>query len=91
LDVTALADVEGLNMVYEIVTNYKQWYFFRSLDSRIERDEATIHTKFSHDIPTRESVKGIIAERIYAMHNSIFAGSLPLLQNQFLNRTFQSF
>jgi hypothetical protein len=60
----ALADVEGLNIVYGIVTNYKQWYFFRSLDSRIERDEATLHT--SHDIPTRESVKDI-AGRIYAM------------------------
>jgi hypothetical protein len=60
----ALADVEGLNIVYGIVTNYKQWYFFRSLDSRIERDESTIHT--SHDIPTRESVKDI-AGRIYAM------------------------
>jgi hypothetical protein len=60
----ALADIEGLKKVYGIVTNYKEWFFFRSLDERIERDEATIQT--AHDIPTRASVKKI-AEKIYSM------------------------
>ncbi|GMF66473.1 unnamed protein product [Phytophthora lilii] len=60
----ALADNEGLKKVFGIVTNYKEWLFFRSLDERIERDEAEMKT--THGTPTRESVKEI-AEKIYFM------------------------
>ncbi|KAG2765830.1 hypothetical protein PC129_g22197 [Phytophthora cactorum] len=59
-----LADVEGLTKLYSIVTNFKEWYFSRSLDDKVERDDATIDLE--HDIPTRESVKRI-AEKIYSM------------------------
>ncbi|KAG2770360.1 hypothetical protein Pcac1_g18567 [Phytophthora cactorum] len=59
-----LADVEGLTKLYSIVTNFKEWYFSRSLDDRIERFDATI--TIVNDIPTRESVK-MIAEKIYSM------------------------
>ena len=38
----AVADVEGASCVYGIVTNYLQWTFFRSLDDRIEQDDATL-------------------------------------------------
>ena len=60
----ALADVEGLNVVYGIVTYYKQWLFLRILDDKIECDEVTLATV--HDIPIQASVKDI-AEIIYAM------------------------
>jgi hypothetical protein len=59
-----LSAVEGLSTVYNVVTSYKDWYFSRILDERVERDEATM--KFVHDIPTRDSAKEI-AEKIYAM------------------------
>ncbi|GMF39950.1 unnamed protein product [Phytophthora lilii] len=59
-----LADVEGLTKLYSIVTNFKEWYFSRSLDDRIERFDATI--TIVNDIPTRESVK-MIVEKIYSM------------------------
>ncbi|KAL8002069.1 hypothetical protein Plhal703r1_c17g0081511 [Plasmopara halstedii] len=59
-----LADVEGLTKLYSIVTNYKEWYFSRSLDDRIERFDVTMD--IVNDIPTRESVK-MIAEKIYSM------------------------
>ena len=60
----ALADVEGLSAVSSIVTNFKEWYFSRSLDTSIERDDATLCV--DHCIPTRDSVKSI-AEKIYSM------------------------
>ncbi|GMF29686.1 unnamed protein product [Phytophthora lilii] len=59
-----LADIEGLTKLYSIVTKFKEWYFSRSLDDKVERDDATIDLE--HDVPTRESVKRI-AEKIYFM------------------------
>lgn len=59
-----LADVERLKRVFGIVTNYKVWLFFRSLDEKIEYDEATVHTE--HNTSARAAVKRI-AEKIYSM------------------------
>ncbi|KAG6949714.1 hypothetical protein JG688_00014510 [Phytophthora aleatoria] len=59
-----LADVEALTKVYSVVTSFKEWYFNRSLDDKIERTDITM--VLTNDIPTRESVKRI-AEKIYSM------------------------
>jgi hypothetical protein len=32
-----VADVENLDVVYGIVTNYIEWVFFKSFDDRIEQ------------------------------------------------------
>ncbi len=61
----ALADVEQLDTVYGIVTNYKEWIFFKRENDRILRDHATI--LLLHDeLPTPGSLQDI-AERVLAM------------------------
>jgi hypothetical protein len=60
----AVADIERLDCVYGIVTNYKEWVFLRSLNNKIEVEETTI--MFDDNRPTRESL-AIIAGKINAM------------------------
>jgi hypothetical protein len=38
----AVADTEGVNCVYAIVTNYVEWLFIKNLDRRVEIFEATL-------------------------------------------------
>ena len=61
------AEVEGLNVVYGIVTSYTQWIFLRSLDDKVEREECSL--SITSNGPERESLKRI-AEKIYGMFSS---------------------
>ncbi|CAG8621580.1 3106_t:CDS:2 [Paraglomus occultum] len=65
----AVADIERLNCVYGIVTNYKEWIFLRSLNNRIELEEATI--TFDDNMPTRKSLA-----RIAGKINAMLSGEL---------------
>ncbi len=60
----AVADVENLDTVYGIVTNYIGWIFFQSHNDKVERDFNTL--RFENEIPTVDSLKRI-AGKIYAM------------------------
>ena len=58
------SDLNGLDTVYGIVTNYILWVFLKSQNDKIERDEDELHRE--HGIPTVESLKRI-AGKIYAL------------------------
>jgi hypothetical protein len=58
------ADVEALDTVYGIVTNYFPWDFVRSLDDMVAVEECSIG--ITPNGPTREALKEI-TEKIYAM------------------------
>ena len=58
------SDLNDLDTVYGIVTNYVQWMFLKSQNDKIERDEDTLQRE--HEIPTIESLKRI-AGKIYAL------------------------
>ncbi|KAF8418317.1 hypothetical protein EV426DRAFT_700529 [Tirmania nivea] len=63
----AIADVENSSCVYGIVTNYRDWLFFRSLDDKIERDSLTLAmTGPGGYLPSEEGLKGIVG-KIYAL------------------------
>ncbi|KAF0690965.1 Aste57867_17720 [Aphanomyces stellatus] len=61
----ALADVEQLDTVYGIVTNYKEWIFFKRENEQILRGHTTIRLLHT-ELPTLESLQDI-AETIHAM------------------------
>ena len=61
------AEVGGLDIVYGIVTNYVQWYFLRSLNDKVEREECSFG--LTPQGPERSSLKKI-AEKIYDMLSS---------------------
>jgi hypothetical protein len=58
------AELDHLDTVYGIVTNYVQWNFLRSLDDKIELEECTVDINI--DGPAKESLKKITA-KIYSM------------------------
>ena len=58
------SDLNDLDTVYGIVTNYVAWMFLKSQNDKIERDEDELHRE--HGIPTIESLKRI-AGKIYAL------------------------
>jgi hypothetical protein len=58
------SDLNDLDTVYGIVTNYVEWMFLKSQNDKIERDEDELHRE--HGIPTIESLKRI-AGKIYAL------------------------
>jgi hypothetical protein len=59
-----VAEIEGLDIVHGIVTNYIQWNFLRNLNDKVEMEECSLRlTPYG---PERESLKEI-AEKIYAM------------------------
>ncbi|KAL7476557.1 hypothetical protein ACHAW6_002413 [Cyclotella cf. meneghiniana] len=60
----ALAELQGLDVVYGIVTNYVGWVFIRSRNDKVEMDECSIG--ITHHGPGRESLK-TIAEKIYSI------------------------
>jgi hypothetical protein len=47
------SDLDNLDTVYGIVTNYVQWTFLKSQNDKIKRDEDELHRE--HGIPTIES------------------------------------
>ena len=57
-----VADSESAHCVYGIVTNYLEWVFMRSLDDRIERDNATLQINDHHSIPTKEGLQQILGK-----------------------------
>ena len=59
------ADIDGLDIVYGIVTNYYQWMFFRSLNESIEKDQVSLRTNNS-GVPTVDSLAEITG-KIYSM------------------------
>ena len=61
----ALADVEQLDSVFGIVTNYTDWIFFKRENDRILRNRATILLPLAQ-LPTSDSLQRI-AEIIHAM------------------------
>ncbi|KAF0715846.1 Aste57867_3145 [Aphanomyces stellatus] len=61
----ALADVEQLDVVYGIVTNYTQWIFFKSEKDWIHQHNTTIQLD-QDDLPAQESLRNI-AEIIYGI------------------------
>jgi hypothetical protein len=61
----AVADVENLDVVYGIVTNYIEWVFFKSFDDRIEQ-HVTSMSLDQHQMPTEASIR-MIAGKIYAI------------------------
>jgi hypothetical protein len=59
-----VAEVEGLDIVHGIVTNYIQWNFLRNLNDKVEMEECSLRlTPYG---PERKSLQKI-AEKIYAM------------------------
>jgi hypothetical protein len=58
------AEVEGVDIVYGIVINYKKWTFLRNFNDRIEMEECKLIETSTG--PEQESLK-IIAEKIYGM------------------------
>ena len=61
----ALSDVEGLDEVYGIVTNYLTWCFYRSKNSVIEVDVCSLQITDGY-LPTEESLLQV-AGKIYNM------------------------
>ena len=60
----SLADIENLDIVYGISTNYIEWVFLKSESNKITEE---IHTlQFQNNRPTSESLK-FIANKICAM------------------------
>jgi hypothetical protein len=62
----AVADMEHLDCVYGIVTNYFQWTFVKSLNSRIERTAAAVAFSANNPAPNKDSLREIVGY-IYAM------------------------
>jgi hypothetical protein len=58
------AEVDGLDVVYGIVTNHVRWYFLRSLNDKVEMNGISL--MHSDKGTERESLKNV-AEKIYAM------------------------
>jgi hypothetical protein len=58
------SDVDGLDVVYGIVTNYAEWIFLKNHNDKVEKDEDVLHRE--NGIPTLESLKRI-AGKIYAL------------------------
>ena len=58
------SDLNDLDTIYGIVTNYVEWMFLKSQNDKIERDEDSLQRE--HGIPTIESLKRI-AGKIYAL------------------------
>ena len=58
------SDLNGLDTVYGIVTNYVEWMFLKSQNDKIERDVDTLN--FEKHVATVESLKRI-AGKIYAL------------------------
>jgi hypothetical protein len=58
------ADIEELDLVCGIVTNYVQWNFFRSFNDRVEMEECSLD--LTRKGPEQASLKKI-AEKIYGM------------------------
>jgi hypothetical protein len=63
-----VADLEKCSIVYAIVTNYIQWLFYKSTDSRIFRDDISLSVE--HGIPNFTSL-GSVAALIYGMLTEI--------------------
>ena len=65
----AVADVEGASCVYGIVTNYLEWTFFRSLDDRIEQDDATLLLESESGTDRAGTIAGLslILGKIYSL------------------------
>ncbi|KAJ2988338.1 hypothetical protein HDV02_005636 [Globomyces sp. JEL0801] len=59
-----VSDLNDLDTVYGIVTNYVEWLFLKSQNDKIEMDEDVLHRE--RGIPTIESLKRI-AGKIYAL------------------------
>jgi hypothetical protein len=57
------SDVDDLDVVYGIVTNYAEWIFLKNHNDKVEKDEDVLHRE--HGVPTLESLKRI-AGKIYA-------------------------
>jgi hypothetical protein len=58
------SDLDGLDTVYGIVTNYVEWIFLKSQNDKIEKDMDTL--TFELEVATLESLKRI-AGKIYAL------------------------
>ena len=58
------AEIDQLNLVYGIVTNYYQWTFLRSLDEKIERHDFSM--EINEEGPLQSSLLNITG-KIYAM------------------------
>ena len=58
------SDLNGLDTVYGIVTNYVEWMFLKNQNDKIERDVDTLN--FEKQVTTGESLKRI-AGKIYAL------------------------
>ena len=58
------SDLDGLDAVYGIVTNYVEWIFLKSQNDKIEKDMDTL--TFELGVATLESLKRI-AGKIYAL------------------------
>ena len=58
------SDLDGLDTVYGIVTNYVEWIFLKSQNEKIEKNMDTL--TFELEVPTIESLKRI-AGKIYAL------------------------
>jgi len=61
----AVADVNCLDCVYGIVTDYLNWIFFRSLNDSIERSDIEPLISVNGE-PDRQSL-GIVLGKIYAL------------------------
>ena len=58
------SDVDDLDVVYGIVTNFAQWIFLKNHNDKVEKDEDVLHCE--KGIPTLEYLKRIIG-KIYAL------------------------
>ena len=58
------SDLDGLDTIYGIVTNYVEWIFLKSQNDKIETNIDTL--TFEQEGPTVESLKRI-AGKIYAL------------------------
>jgi hypothetical protein len=59
-----LADLEGLDTVYCVITDFKSWHFVCSQDQVVWIEETTL--EFDRGIPTRVSL-GKIAGKLYSL------------------------
>jgi hypothetical protein len=53
---------------YAIATNFRQWYFIKSVDGKVSRDVCTL--AMEHDLPSRSSVAKI-AGKLYCMMSDL--------------------
>ena len=59
-----VSEVEDLDVVYGIVTNYIQWNFLRITSDTVEIEGCSVHHR--PEGPEKESIRNI-AEKIYSM------------------------